>query len=262
MQLTEISIYPVKSCGGIQLASVALDRFGPTGDRRWMLVSPDGGFLSQREVPHMSLLRVTQTPAGLRFDFADSSLEVQRPGSEATVREVRVWEDRVRARDAGGAAGEWLSAQLGRPCELVYMPDDTVRRVDGAYAHAGETVGFADGFPLLLISRASLDELNGRLEEPVPMNRFRPNLVVSGCGPFAEDDWRRIRIAGIEFDVAKACARCAVPSIIQETAQRDRKINRVLAGFRRFDGQVYFGQNLLYRETGVLSVGDSLEVLD
>jgi uncharacterized protein YcbX len=141
------------------------------------------------------------------------------------------------------------------------MPDDARRRVQPLYARRGETVSFADGFPLLLISQASLDDLNARLDQPVPMNRFRPNLVVSGCEAFDEDRWQRIRIGTLEFDVAKPCSRCVMPSIDQATAQRDPQINRVLASYRRRDGQVYFGQNLLYPEYGSLAVGDTLEVL-
>jgi uncharacterized protein YcbX len=151
---------------------------------------------------------------------------------------------------------------LGLPCRLVYMPDSCQRLVDGHFARDGETVSFADGFPLLLISQASLDDLNRKLDNPVPMNRFRPNLVVNGCDPFAEDGWRRIRIGDVEFDVAKPCSRCVIPSIDQATAQRDGQINRVLAGFRRFNGQVLFGQNLLYQRAGTLTLGDSVEVLD
>ena len=159
------------------------------------------------------------------------------------------------------AAAAWLSDRLGSACRLFYMPEDSVRLVDGLYAHNGETVSFADGFPILLISRASLDDLNGRLPSPVPMNRFRPNLVISGCAPFAEDDWKRIRIGDMVFDVAKPCSRCAIPSIVQETGERDPHINRALASYRRFDGKIYFGQNLLYQQPGRLQSGDQVEVL-
>jgi len=261
MQLSEIHIYPVKSCAGLRLDRAKLDRFGPAGDRRWMVTGPGGGFITQRDVPQMALIRVTPGQGTLHLSLGDSSIEITQPGGEVPSRLVRVWEDQVAAHDAGDAAADWLSARLDRSCRLVFMPDDSVRMVDGAYATEGETVGFADGFPLLLIGQASLDELNRRLTAPVPMNRFRPNLVLAGSGPFAEDEWRRIRIGEVEFDLAKACSRCVVPSIIQETAGRDAQINRTLASFRRREGQIYFGQNLLYRGVGELRVGDSVEVL-
>ncbi len=262
MQLSGITIYPVKSCAGIKLDCVTLDRFGPVGDRRWLVVDERGRFISQREQALMALIRVEQVQGGIRLSLGDSSIDSAMPGTDAPELRVSIWEESVRARLADSSAGEWLSEQLGRPCRLVYMPDTCQRLVDGLYARDGETVSFADGFPLLLISQASLDDLNSRLDNPVPMNRFRPNLVVSGCDRFAEDGWHRIRIGDVEFDVAKPCSRCVIPSIDQATAQRDGQINRVLASYRRVNGQVMFGQNLLYQRAGSLSVGDSVEVLD
>jgi uncharacterized protein YcbX len=261
MHLSAINVYPVKSCAGISLPSVELDRFGPRGDRRWMVVDAAGRFVSQRDTARMCLVRVTAGQGSIRLDCGDSALEVPLPGGEAPRRRVRVWADEVLAADAGEEAAVWFSRHLQKPCRLVYMPDETVRQVDGVYASAGETIGFADGFPLMLISQASLEDLNGRLPSPVPMNRFRPNLVVAGCEPFAEDGWRRIAIGGMVFDIAKPCARCAVPSIVQESGERDPHINRVLAGYRRFDGKIHFGQNLLYQRPGALATGDPVAVL-
>lgn len=261
MQLSEITIYPVKSCAGFSVPETQLDRFGPAGDRRWMVVAPDGGFLTQRELPGMALLEVRTEPGGIGLSFQDRQIVVHEPGPQSASALVRVWGDSVPALDAGEDSAAWLSDVLGRPCRLVHMPQDSVRMVDGAFASEGETVGFADGFPLLLISRSSLDELNRRLSRPVNMNRFRPNLVVTGCAAHAEDEWRRIRIGAVEFDVAKACSRCVMPSIIQESGQRDPDINRALAAYRRFHGQILFGQNLLYQRCGTLSVGDEVEVL-
>jgi uncharacterized protein YcbX len=262
MQLTEISIYPVKSCRGISINATAVDRFGPADDRRWMVVTPDGDMLTQRALPMMALIAVEQTSGGLRLGYRGSQIEVRHPTASTSLCRVRVWDDAVNALDAGVDVAHWLSAHLGCACRLVFMPQDSIRRVDGAYASSGETVGFADGFPLLLIAQASLDELNSRLQDPVPMNRFRPNLVVSDCAPFAEDKWKRVRIGEMEFAVAKACSRCTIPSIIQENGRRDARINRVLASFRRHNGQIFFGQNLLYRQFGQLRVGDPVTVLE
>ena len=262
MQLSGITIYPVKSCAGVELDSVELDRFGPAGDRRWMLVDAGGRFISQREQAALALIGVSPRDGGLRLQLGETALDVQQPDPGAPERRVEVWGDQVRAADAGDEAARVLSEHLGVACRLVHMPADAVRLVDGIYAGAGETVSFADGFPLLLISEASLEDLNGRLDNPVPMNRFRPNLVVRGCPAFAEDGWRRIRIGSMELQVAKPCSRSVIPSIDQATGARDSQINRVLAGFRRFRGQILFGQNLLYAQGGRLSLGDSLEVLE
>lgn len=262
ISLSAIHIYPVKSCAGIDLEGVSLDRFGPSGDRRWMVVDASGRFISQRELARMALVRVSQLPGGgLLLSLGDTECSVAVPGPAAPFIEVTVWDDSLNAVDAGDGAAAWLSEVLATDCRLVYMPDETRRAVDPDYAKKGETVSFADGFPLLLISEASLGALNERLPHAVPMNRFRPNLVVSGCGPFAEDGWSRIRIGAVEMDVAKACSRCAIPSIDQATGERDRYINRALAEFRRFDRQILFGQNLLYQGGGELRRGDPVEVL-
>jgi MOSC domain-containing protein len=261
MQLTEITIYPIKSCAGLSCDSVALDRFGPVGDRRWLVVDDAGTAITQREYARMSQIGVNPGDGGLTLRCGQASHTVPTPGGTAAEREVQVWADTVQALDAGEEAAAWLSEQLGTSCRLTFMPEHSVRPVDTSYASAGETVGFADAFPLLLISQASLDDLNARLPEPVPMNRFRPNLVVDGCEAFAEDSWRQIRIGELTFDVANACARCVMPSIVQESAERDPHINRVLAKYRRRDGQIYFGQNLLYQAFGTLAVGDEVEIL-
>lgn len=263
ISINALTIYPVKSLAGVQLQSVHLDRFGLTGDRRWMVVNENQRFLSQRELAAMALITTELTESGLRLGSGEQSLLVPLPQANAPSLRVQVWEDSVVALDAGSEAADWLSERLGRPCKLVYMTEDVHRYVDGLYAREGETVSFADGFPILLISQASLDDLNNRLDTPVPMNRFRPNLVVQGCEAFAEDNWRRIRIGSVEFTVAKPCSRCAVPSIDQATGTKDSEILQVLAGYRRGDDrQVYFGQNLVYSGGGELSVGDTLEILE
>jgi uncharacterized protein len=142
------------------------------------------------------------------------------------------------------------------------MPDDSVRPVDPDYAGPGHRVGFADGFPFLLISEASLDELNGRLTQPVPMARFRPNLVVAGCEAFAEDGWRRIRIGGLAFDLVKPCSRCIIPTIDIATGQRDAEPLRTLMGYRKRDNRILFGQNLVHDGVGLLRRGMPVQVLE
>lgn len=263
MVLSEISVYPVKSCGGSSSSSAELDRFGLVGDRRWLVTDTRGHFLTQRECPNMAMIRVEQHGDALHLSCRGQSLVVSVPPANAASCWVQVWEDRVLAQHAGAEADAWLSASLDRDCQLVHMGDDCYRRVDGHYALSGETVSFADGFPLLLISQASLDDLNSRLSAPVPMNRFRPNLVVDGCEAFAEDRWRRIRVGAIELEVAKACSRCVMPSIDQHTGEKNSEVLSVLASYRRgADRQTYFGQNLLYSGDGRLNVGDPVEVLE
>jgi uncharacterized protein YcbX len=176
--------------------------------------------------------------------------------------EVSIWNDRCAARVADADANRWLSEFLDRECRLVYLPAESRRPVDPNYAARGDQVGFADGFPLLLISEASLEDLNRRLAVPVPMVRFRPNLVVRGGERYQEDRWRRIRIGEIEFRVAKPCSRCSIPTIDPLTAVRSAEPLRTLMQFRRRGNHVFFGQNLLHDRLGILCEGMPVEVLE
>ncbi len=262
LTLASIHIYPVKSASGITLESCRVDAFGPRHDRRWMVTDESGVFLSQRGVPRLALVRT---------DIRKERLELSAPGmpflavpleASSPVRtSVKVWKDEVSAVYCGEEASEWLSSFLGRPAMLVRMPDDTVRQVDRRYAGKGERTAFSDGFPFLLIGQASLDDLNRRLAMPLPMNRFRPNLVIAGGAPFEEDEWSRIALGTVELRVAKPCARCVVTTTDQETAERGEEPLRTLATFRRQDGKVMFGQNLIHETMGELRVGTTVTVI-
>jgi uncharacterized protein YcbX len=189
----------------------------------------------------------------LDIAFEPEQIEQQR---------VQVWGDNCLAQSAGAKAAAWLSQFLGLDCRLFFMPESTRREVDPTYAAPTDQVGFADGFPFLLISEASLADLNQRLEQPLPMARFRPNLVVSGCEPYAEDSWKRIRIGELTFRVAKPCSRCVIPTINPETAEKSVEPLRTLNSYRREGNKVYFGQNLLHDGIGELKAGMLVEVLE
>ena len=261
MILTELWRFPVKSMRGSRARQMAVDARGPHLDRHWMLVDGEGRFLTQRQLPRMALLNT-------RLDDGRLSLWVDG-GEPLTVTcvedgpllDVRVWRDDCRARGVDPAVDAWLSDFLQTDCRLVYLPQEQERAVDPDYARAGEQVGFADGFPFLLISQASLDDLNARLEEPVPMQRFRPNLVVEGCAPYAEDSWQRLRIGGMVLRAVKPCSRCIIPTIDPATAQRNAEPLRTLGTYRRRDNRVYLGQNLLHDGPGQLEEGMPVEVL-
>lgn len=256
IRISELFVYPIKSCAGTAVDSFKLDRFGPENDRRWMIVDEAGVQITQRERARMALIKPTLTNTGLQVNYRRQTLAVDTP-SLGRPLSVQVWADQVSALDAGDMAAEFVSGVLETPARLVWMPETTERAVDPDYASKQETVGFADGFPLLLIAQASLDDLNTRLEQAVPMNRFRPNIVVDGCEAFAEDSWHSLKNDDCELQVVKPCARCVMPSVIQETAEKDTAILRALASYRRGeDRQTYFGQNLLYQGTARLKIGD------
>jgi hypothetical protein len=261
LRVTRLFIHPIKSAGGIAVDEAFVGDRGFVHDRRFMVVDSKGVALTQRERPRMALLRVALDGDDLRVRAPGAGeLSVPLRPREGAPREVAVWGDRCRASSMGEEASRFLTAALGLPCELVYMPDASRRPVDPAYA-ADAIVGFADGFPFLLVSEESLVDLNGRLAEPVPMNRFRPNLVVSGGEPFAEDGWRAVRVGGIRFDVVKPCARCVMPSIDQTTGEKGVEPARTLAAYRAVGQKVLFGQNLVHHGRGPVRVGDPVEVL-
>lgn len=226
-----------------------------------MLVDQAGGFLSQRTVPRMALLRVEIGADGLvvRAPGMPDLTVPDAPVFGTSVR-VEIWGDECDATMADAAANSWFSEFLGLPSRLVHIPDDSLRTVDPDYAEPADRVGFADGFPFLLASEASLADLSQRAGTDLPMNRFRPNLVVSGIAPYAEDGWSRIRVGDVSFRVVKPCARCSVTTVDQETAEVGKEPLRTLATFRKVGSKVMFGQNLLHDGTGTLRVGDPVSV--
>lgn len=258
MHLSGLYVYPVKSCAGVSVTEWDVDDFGLRHDRRWMVSTPRGQFVTQRECPALALVNVVISPPHLRLS-APGMAELVTPLSPLGGRPVTVtvWNDQVTVVAPDHKADDWFSRVIGQEAVLAYMPAQVVREVDRDYAPAGGRTGFADAFPFLLAGEASLADLNARLEIPLPMNRFRPNLVVAGSAPFAEDAWRAIRVGGIRMEVVKPCSRCVVTTTEQSTGRRDGdEPLRTLATFRRRDGKVMFGQNVVHYGTGTLRVGD------
>lgn len=261
--LTGINVYPIKSAKGTSLSRGVVTPTGLAHDREWMVVDDTGSFVSQRELPRLCLIQPTLGAADLIISAPGmSDISVPLDGEGAGQRRVRVWADEVEAETTSAEADEWLSDFLGARHHLVRIPPRTVRGVDPTYGQPGDRVGFADAFPFLVISQASLDDLNQRLadkgHETLPMNRFRPNLVVAGTEPFAEDTWGRVRIGAIGFRVVKPCARCVITTTDQATGVVGREPLRTLATYRRVGGKVMFGQNACHDQTGELVIGDEV----
>ncbi|HEX4090355.1 MAG TPA: MOSC N-terminal beta barrel domain-containing protein [Trebonia sp.] len=266
--LVSAHIYPLKGCRAVDLAEAVVEPWGLAGDRRWLLVDADGQFITQREHPALARLVVGYGPEA---DITVSTegyppLRVAAPGGRPELIKVTVWRSTVLAAAAGPEADAWFSAYLGAPTRLVWLDDPTRRAVDPEFGADGDVVSFADGFPLLLTTTGSLDQLGEWLtadgEQPVPMNRFRPNAVVSGYQPWAEDRWRRIRIGSVSFRVAKPCGRCIVTTTDQMTGERGRQPLRMLARHRRFGKSLVFGQNIIPDSPGLIRVGDPMEVIE
>ena len=261
--LSQIHIYPVKSLGGLALSSAQVEPRGLQHDRRWMVVDQDGNFLTQRELPRMATISVAVEPSGLRLTAPGTAPQYVFPSpSGGQTSTVRVWRSVCEALPAGEDADKWLTDFLGVSCRLVYMPEEMRRSVNPDYTAGEGVVSFADGYPLMVIGEASLQDLNTRLEQPVPMNRFRPSLVVSGSLPFAEDDWTKVRIGSALFHAPKPCDRCAMTTIDQTRGEYTGKEPlQTLASYRLKDQKVLFGQFLIPETLGTISVGDAVEAV-
>ena len=262
--LSALHVFPVKSCAALAPEEARVEPRGLAGDRRWMIVDGDGKFITGREISRMPLIRAVPGDDGLVLDAPGMpTLLVATPGAAAPRRDVTVWGATVAALAADDAASAWLAGYLGKPASLVHMDDAAQRAVDEKYAEPGDEVSFADGFPVLLISAEALDMLNGKLAQAVPMLRFRPNFVVAGVAPHAEDGWSRIRVGEVEFDVVKPCTRCVFTTVDPAAGERDPAGEplRTLITYRRTPKGVTFGQNLIPRGTGTIRVGDAVAVL-
>lgn len=262
--LTALHLFPLKSCAPLSPMEAEVEARGLAGDRRWMVVDENGRFLTARKLPRMVLLRAQVSVDGLHIEAPDMPALIVRAQADVSARrEVEVWGSLVSARMAEPEADAWISTYLGMPAAFVHMDESALRPVNPDYSQPGDLVSFADGYPLLLISQAALDALNAKLVTPVPMLRFRPNLVVDGVAAHAEDGWKRVRIGGIEFDVAKPCIRCVFTTLEFERGEfsADGEPLRTLLTYRRTPKGVSFGQNLIPRGTGTLRVGDAVEVL-
>ncbi|MDA7969104.1 MAG: MOSC domain-containing protein, partial [Gammaproteobacteria bacterium] len=260
--IAELNIYPVKSLTGYAAAECELTRAGLRHDRRWMVVRADGEFLTQRTHPQMALLQTEIRGGQLVLSGFGMDEHVVPAADDGMPRlKSRVWRDSVDAVELGVETAGWLSQALGEECKLVAFPGDRTRQCDRQYAREGEHTHFADGFPLLILSRASLENLNAKLSEPVGMERFRANIVVDGCEPHAEDAWTRMRANGAEIRLVKQCARCSVPTVDPQTGiLAGPEPIHTLSTYRDRGGEVLFGMNAVVEREGALRVGDEVEV--
>ncbi len=259
--LSGIVIYPIKSLAGIAVSSWPVISTGLEYDRKWMLVDNEGHFVSQRVLPRMALIKTAFNDNQLVLSaqgMEDLSLPLVPVTGEAV--SCVIWHDHCTALRVSDDADLWLSEFLKQPCRLVYQPETAVRPVDPVYAKPEDQVAFSDGFPFLIISENSLAQLNREMSEQLPMSRFRPNLIISGCDGYAEDSWREISVGAIDFRLPKPCSRCSVPTIDPETAVTGKEPLTALNRTRKWQNKVYFGQNALHNQCGQLIVGDTVQI--
>ncbi|MBS1546395.1 MAG: MOSC domain-containing protein [Bacteroidetes bacterium] len=256
LQVASIHIYPVKSLGGFGVPQVRLTDRGLEHDRRWMLIDAEGQFQTQRTLPEMACLHTASNASGFTVTDVRNGTTLDMPWAlvEGELVHARVWDDAVDLLLGQRTMHQWFSGALGRNVRIGYMPESTVRNTDPAYARS--RLALNDAFPALVISQASLDDLNARLDVSVPMERFRPNVVLAGGEAYQEDKWTDFLIGDARFRNVKPCARCVIPNTDQQTAVRTMEPLRTLASYRSVGNKVMFGINAIFEGPGTLHAGD------
>ncbi len=260
IKVTGLTIYPVKSFAGIDLQKSEIDSMGLKYDRRWMVVATDGLFITQRTHPQMVLIQPS---------IKDGQLVLRKEGlrdcvvpavnNDSEKMDVVVWNDRLTVQKTSKEVDAWLQQAIGIQSHLVYISDDVFRQCDLEFSKQGEQTGFADGFPMLFISEASLTDLNERLKDKVDMRRFRPNVVIDGCNAYAEDELENFQVGDMRMRGVKPCSRCPMPTVDPDKGQRaGQEPIATLSTYRKRDGKVYFGMNVIHEQQGVIRVGDEL----
>jgi len=260
LKVSQLTVYPVKSLPGVSVDSVSVSARGLGLDRRWMVIDEHQEMVTQRGEPMLSQIGVSLHEESLALSIGANKWEVPPAGEEQV--QVRVWQDTVTALKVDAGISAELSRFIGKSVELVWMPEQTLRPVEARPGTEGKIVGFADGFPFLVVSEASLRFLNERLDVPVTMERFRPNIVVSNAQPFEEDEWKQYEIGSLAFSNVKPCARCVMTTVNPKDGSRGTEPLKTLSSFRKQGKEVFFGQNAVHQGQGLLRVGDEVKVIE
>ncbi|MES2849010.1 MAG: MOSC N-terminal beta barrel domain-containing protein [Bacteroidota bacterium] len=263
--VSHLYVYPIKSLGGISLSSVNITDRGFEYDRRWMLIDERNNFLTQREFPVMALLQVEIVADGLKVFHKENKTDFIIIPFKPLLNErvnTNIWRVPCDPLLVSDAADKWFSAMLNSPCRLVYMDDDTQVAIDERYNINNSLTSFSDGFPILMISQASLQDLNSKATEQLPMNRFRPNIVISNANAYEEDTLKEFVINGITFYGAKPSARCVITTIDQNTTAKGKEPLKTLATYRSMNNKIYLGENVIADAVGEISVGNEIVVIE
>jgi len=262
--LSDIRIYPVKSLTGISVQSSQVFPYGLDKDRLLMLIDDNGLFITQRKYTQLALVDTYLENDKLKItapNFSDLMISEDEFSLETTY--VKIWRSECDGFVAKEKINQWFSEYLNTSVRLVKYNHKKPRASNPRYSKGHDIVSYADGYPLLAISQSSLDDLNSRLEVPVTMNRFRPNIIADGCQAYAEDNWKKIKIGGVEFDAVKRCDRCILTTIDPNTGIKNesREPLTTLTQYRREIGGVVFGMNLIPRSSGAIKINDTIEII-
>lgn len=265
ISISQLYIYPIKSLAGFAVDTALVTDRGLQNDRRFMLVDDNQIFLTQREHRTMALLKTAIDGNELVIYHKDNPQDTLRvplvPEPSTSTASVNVWDDWCEGQYIHEQADQWFSEKLNFSCRLVYMPESSRRKVDSRFALDNEITNFSDGYPVLMIGQSTLDDLNSRMEKALPMNRFRPNMVITGSQPFEEDTMEHFTINKMNFYGVKLCARCVMTTTNQDTGEQGKEPLRTLAQYRRLDNKILFGQNVLCHNSGTIKVNDEIKIV-
>ncbi|MBL7740506.1 MAG: MOSC domain-containing protein [Chitinophagaceae bacterium] len=257
LKISEIWIYPVKSLGGIRMSYSRVFPKGLEYDRRWMLIEDTGKFMTQRMYPEMSLFKAKYHSGSFSIHYNNESIQLPFTSIDSSLT-AQIWNDEVTVHEVSREHSVWFSERLKQECKLVSFPENNPRPVDRNYAVNNDQVSLADAYPLLIIGQSSLDDLNQRLTVPVPMNRFRPNIVFTDGEPYIEDGWKYFRAGKNRFAAVKPCSRCVLTTIDQESGAKGYEPLSTLSVYRMKDNKVYFGQNVIPLNYHEITEGDEI----
>ncbi len=261
MHVESLFVHPVKACRAVPVQSAELLWTGLQHDREFLIVDEHCSFITQRERPALARLAATIHDGALSLCGDDGRVVLVPLDVTGIDLEVEIWGDKVAATDCGAAAAGLLTNFTGGTARLVRMRDGFQRQVDPDFGERGDTVGFADGFPLLVTTAAAIAAVRDAIGPQVDARRFRPNIVVASAEAFAEDDWQSLEIGETAIDLVKPCARCRVLDVDPDTGQGGGSVLKGLAALRTRDHKVLFGQNAIPRKLGTISVGDPVRVV-
>ena len=262
--LSEIWIYPIKSLGGINVKRAVVQEKGLQYDRRWMLIDGAGVSMTQRVYHEMALFKLSFEGDNIRISYnkdgavVDSTELILKQTPSGRIVTARIWRDLVQVVEVSADLSQWFSRMLRTPCRLVAFPEENQRKIDQHYSLNDENVSLADAYPFLIIGQSSLNDLNQRLSTAVPMNRFRPNFVFTGAAPFAEDGWKTLSIGSVRFAAVKRSDRCILTRVDEDTGIKGTEPLRTLSTYRKEGNNVFFGQNLISLDEGIVSVDDPI----
>ena len=258
-----IYVYPIKSLGGITLTESLVEEKGLQYDRRWVLTDDTGSFVTQRKYPLLALLQVSISDDVVTVFHKENPKQKISFGISQQIGEhipVTIWDDLTKGIEVDAEVSKWFSNYMNMEVKLLRMPEQERRNVDPRYASNDEIVGFADGYPCLIIGQSSLDELNTKLEKPILMDRFRPNIVFTGGEPHAEDSIKDFEIDGISFSAVKPCARCVLVTVDQQNGTKSPEPLKTLAKYRTLNNKIMFGQNLIHKGSGTIKIGSEIKI--